>query len=68
MEVVIEEGSKKAGKAISALGLPKDCIIVTIYRAGKVIIPTGATVIQGGDKVVALTFPGKKKNLRSLFA
>jgi len=68
VEVVIEEDSQKAGKAISTLGLPKDCIIVTIYRAGKVIIPIGATVIKGGDKVVALTLPGKKKNLKSLFA
>lgn len=68
VEVIIEELSKNAGKAISTLGIPKDCIIVTIYRAGKVIIPTGSTVIKGGDKLVALTFPGKKKNLRNLFA
>ena len=68
VEAIIEESSKIAGRAISTLGIPKDCIIVTIYRAGKVVIPTGSTVIEGGDKLVALTFPGKKKNLRSLFA
>jgi trk system potassium uptake protein TrkA len=68
VEAIIDDSWRKAGQAISSLEIPKDCIIVTIYRGGKVIIPTGSTVIKGGDKVVALTVSKKKKSLNSFFA
>jgi CIC family chloride channel protein len=33
--------------------LPKECILISIHRGGKVLIPHGSSVIQEGDQITA---------------
>lgn len=44
----------RSGVTLSALSLPDECVIVSITRDGKLIIPRGNTQILGGDKVIVI--------------
>ncbi len=53
-EAVVPAGSFAAGRTIMELGLPRGALVVLIGRGEENIIPTGATVIKSGDKLVLL--------------
>jgi len=57
------ENSPAVGKTISKLNLPRDVLIVAIFRDGNVIIPKGDTVIEKGDVLVVF---GKSKEILRL--
>jgi len=42
-------------KKVKDIKLPKDCVLVSILRGEDLLIPSGDTVLQEGDEVVALT-------------
>jgi trk system potassium uptake protein TrkA len=67
VEAEIEDSSKLAGLVISKMELPKECIIVMIYRKGRAIIPAGDTILRSGDKLVALTLTKNRKRLNDFF-
>jgi trk system potassium uptake protein TrkA len=46
--------------------LPDDCILVTIVRGDKALIPRGATVVKAGDEVFALASSSGGKRLREI--
>ena len=52
--VGIPESSEAVGKSIIELKIPEDMLIVLIERDDKTIIPRGATLIQGNDKLHVL--------------
>jgi cell volume regulation protein A len=43
------------GKAIWELGLPKDLLIILIARGNDFVLPSGGTVLQGGDTLLVLS-------------
>jgi cell volume regulation protein A len=43
------------GKSILELNVPANVLFVLINRNNKFITPNGATIIQGGDKVLVMT-------------
>jgi NhaP-type Na+/H+ and K+/H+ antiporter len=49
----IEEGSPAAGRAISELNLPENCLLILVSRRGERLRPRGATVLYVGDEVYA---------------
>lgn len=51
IEVSVEPDSAMDGHKVNELGLPKGCLIVTIYRAGQELIPHGNTVLRAGDHI-----------------
>ena len=57
------------GTPLATLSLPRDCVIVSIRRRDRVLIPRGDTVLKLGDKVTAFVKtedePGLKKGLFS---
>lgn len=53
--IPISKGSPWAGKAIKALGLPKNVLIALVIRGEGHIQPNGNTVLQEGDEVITLT-------------
>lgn len=69
VETIVGQGAMVANQAIRDLGdlLPPDCIIVTIVRKDKALIPRGSTVLEPGDEVFALTSAEGRKRLRRLF-
>lgn len=52
--VRVVSGSAVEGKALKDVALPEGCNIVSIYRAGEVIIPRGSEILVTGDDAVVL--------------
>ncbi len=53
-------------KKVHELNLPEGCVLVAILRGDRVIVPKGGTVIEMGDKVLAITVLGKEAELRRI--
>ncbi len=55
VDINIHENSKANGKTIGSLAetLPHDCILISIRRDGKVLIPHGETKLQANDQLTA---------------
>ena len=66
-EYAIPASWSLSGTAISALGIPEDCVLVYIMRGSLLLIPRGSTILMAGDNVVALTLGGAARKLRKLF-
>lgn len=67
VEATLVVGARAVGRAVRDLPLPPDCLIAVIIRGGTSIFPTGSTVLQVGDEVVAFTRAVHEPVLRSLF-
>lgn len=63
LEFVVEMGSIVEGKHISEVNWPKDCLLVSIKRGEKEIIPRGYVKIENGDYIVALVNIDKRANV-----
>jgi trk system potassium uptake protein TrkA len=67
VEVLIQPGVKAAGASIVELPLPEQCVIVAIIRKGMMIVPRGATRMEVGDEVLAVTDASGADQLAELF-
>ncbi len=54
-DLVIPRDSEAIGKQVVELGLPESTIILLIKRENSFIVPRGATVIEGGDKLLFIS-------------
>jgi trk system potassium uptake protein TrkA len=54
-------------KKVSELNLPEGSVLVAIMRGDKVIVPGGDTVMETGDRVLAVAVLGKEEELRRIF-
>ncbi len=48
-ELVIRPRAPSDGKAISQIAWPHDCVIATLRRGRRRVIPRGDTLLQAGD-------------------
>ncbi len=53
-DIIVPYNAEAVGKRISDLGLSDRCLIVLISREGRFIVPSGPTVIEGGDILLVL--------------
>lgn len=53
-EYLVHDGSQGRGRLLAEVGLPRECIVATIQRAGRVLIPHGDTRLESGDRVTVL--------------
>ncbi|MDO8886844.1 NAD-binding protein [Candidatus Oleimmundimicrobium sp.] len=60
------EKCKVCHKKIAEIKLPENCVIATIVRGNKAIIPHGNTVLRAGDSIIALTSIEKEKELKEV--
>ncbi|HSA32025.1 MAG TPA: potassium/proton antiporter [Candidatus Omnitrophota bacterium] len=69
-DMIIPYDSDAVGKKISDLGFADKCLIVLISREGKFIVPSGSTVIEGGDVFLVLAseqnFPALQQKVSRL--
>lgn len=54
VEVEVSPDSPAAGKRVKELHVPEECIIVSVRRNRRILIPHGDTRIETGNKVVVL--------------
>jgi trk system potassium uptake protein TrkA len=66
VEAVIAEDSRVIGKALRDLPLPPESIIAVIIRDGQPIFPGGATTLEAGDELLALTRSAHESEMREL--
>ena len=57
VDIYLAEGDQAVGMDIKTVAkeMPQDCVLVSIERNGRVVIPHGDTVLQAGDHLVAFT-------------
>jgi len=64
--VEVRESSAAAGKQLVELGLPEGTLVVLINRGEEFIIPTGATILQPGDRLLFLAVAAQLDQARSI--
>jgi len=67
VEAVVDPRSPVIGSTLRDVDLPPESTIAVVIRNGSAIFPNGATVLEPGDEVVALTRGVHEPRLRSLF-
>lgn len=65
-ELMVPYNSEAAGKAIYELNIPADCLITLVCRNEKFIMPTGKTVLEEGDVLLALANSGSLKKMQGI--
>lgn len=68
VEEKIPVGAAAVGKSIKDLPLPENCIIATIIRQGKVLLPRGNTILEINDEVLAITDRSGAEQLSNLLS
>jgi len=53
-DVIVPYNSDSIGKMIKELNVPEKCLIMLVSRNDKFVIPSGSTVIEGGDVLLVL--------------
>jgi chloride channel protein, CIC family len=64
LELDLKVGDNAIEKTLGELRIPSDCLIITIRRWGRTVVPRGETEFIAGDHVVALVAPGKEDQLK----
>lgn len=67
VEIEIGLKSPVMDRKLREMRLPENCIVVSVQRGRKVVIPHGDTVLGAGDKVVAFATEEAAAELRSIF-
>lgn len=67
VEVLLEEGSALQGKRVDEASMPSGVLLISILREGKATIPSGPTVLEAGDNILAILEPGKEEELAGMF-
>jgi trk system potassium uptake protein TrkA len=65
--VLIQSGVKAVGATVKDLPLPEQCVIVAVIRKGTMVVPRGATKMEVGDEILAVTDSAGAEQLAELF-
>jgi CIC family chloride channel protein len=61
----LQDRHRAAGMTVQELDLPRQCLIASVRRGGRVLIPRGDTRLAAGDVIVALATEDGEEGLRS---
>ncbi|AUS97014.1 potassium transporter TrkA [Clostridium thermosuccinogenes] len=67
VQLIVDSQSESVNKAVRDLGIPKNTLLIAIYRGEDIIIPHGDTIINGGDKILAFADEEGKIRINELF-
>lgn len=65
-EFIVQPGSRAAGRRLFEAGLPKEALVVLVFRGGKYLVPSGETPLEGGDILITLGDGTALEKLRDL--
>jgi len=68
LELEVSPDSPMVGKPLRDLQLPHECVLVSVRRGRKLIIPHGDTVLQPGDRITAFVAEECRSAICSLVA
>ncbi|MBK5093534.1 MAG: NAD-binding protein [Actinobacteria bacterium] len=66
VEITLSPDAKALGEHLAELELPPETLIVTVVREDEMLIPRADTVLQPGDRVLAITDIHNKEALEKL--
>ena len=64
VEVVLYSRSRAVGRTLRELALPPECVVASIHRGTRTLIPRGDTELRAGDRIVAVTTEAGETALR----
>ncbi len=67
-EMLVARDSPAANQEVRSLSLPQEALLVGVRRGGRTLIPHGDTVLEPGDRVIAIADREQMAELRRLFA
>ena len=67
VEATLQPSSPVVGSPVRDISIPSESILALVIRNGEPIFPTGGTILEAGDEIVALTRSAHESELRSLF-
>ena len=67
LELNVEAKSRAVGKRVSAIPLPKDCLIVSISRESETIIPDGSNLVMENDHIIVIAQKSAAEKVEALF-
>ncbi|HHW45718.1 MAG TPA: TrkA family potassium uptake protein [Clostridiales bacterium] len=67
IELVVPKNWRYSGHKLSELGLPRNCIIVSLTRNGRLEIPRGDTVLLPGDRLIVFLEKESQKAIEKIF-
>ncbi len=67
-EVEVVAGAPCDGKRVAEVAWPRACVLASVRRAGRVMLPRGDTVLRAGDVVVTVTEGDAREAVRGLCA
>ena len=65
-EFVVGQQDFAVNKKLRDVGLPEDCVVVSIHRGGRVVVPRGNTQFMAGDRVIILKISTSVETLRAI--
>jgi len=54
LDVIVEPDSQMDGCRIKDLAVPRGCLLVTVRRGWRDIVPSGNTRLRAGDRLTAI--------------
>jgi len=66
VEIDLERGWSAVGKRLRDIALPEDCVVVSVQRGGRTVVPRGHTQLHRGDRIVALAGGGSHDQIRDI--
>ncbi|HEX3566877.1 MAG TPA: chloride channel protein [Acidimicrobiales bacterium] len=63
-ELEIHAGSRLADKSVEQANLPVGTVITSIQRAGRLVVPSGTTVLRSGDQLMLISRPDDAESVR----
>jgi trk system potassium uptake protein TrkA len=64
IEMLLEKGSKVAGRRVGDLEMPEGSLLISVLREGRGFVPGPETVLEPGDEVLAVLDPGREEDLK----
>ena len=68
LQLRVQDGVSWLGKSLRELDFPREAVIGAILQRGRVLTPTGDTVLAVGDEVVVFALPGGVTRAENFFA
>jgi CIC family chloride channel protein len=65
-EFVLSESDATVGRRLHEVDLPEDCVVISIHRRGRVVVPRGNTQLLAGDRVIILKVATAAETLRQI--
>ena len=66
LEGALAAGSPLVGRALRDAGLPTDVVVVAVQRGDKLVVPSGQTRLEAGDRLTLFAAPEAEAQARQL--